>query len=163
MKVGACRDRIVVTSAASEFERFPAREDVPGGDQDFPRDGALSWVGLVGALLDVDIQPVPGLVGRHAHCAGSIAAQRSDREPVLDSAPVRELCPGCATRGARPVKPIRLRGVAHREISPISAAMISPRWSPTPGIVISSCTRGSDCAIGSARHPAARACRRACR
>jgi len=42
-----------------------------------------------------------------AHCAASIAAHRSAREPAFESAPFRELWPDCAILGARPANAIR--------------------------------------------------------
>ena len=74
---------------------------MPGGDQDLARDGGLGRV-LAGALGEVGVELVPGLVGRHACWAASTAAQRSVREPALESAPVRERSPDWLIFGARP-------------------------------------------------------------
>ena len=58
MNVGACRDRISAALGAARFERFFAREDLPGGDQHLAGDRALGGVRLASALLDVQVQPV---------------------------------------------------------------------------------------------------------
>src|SRR5436309_10625534 len=87
----------------------------------------LAGLDLPVRFLTSEYSRFQGFVGRHAHWAASIAAQRSARDPALDSAPVRELCPDWATRGARPAKPTRFFGEGNLATSPISAAIISPK------------------------------------
>jgi|SRR5215217_6381022 len=89
-------------SARSGLERLAAGDDVPSGDQHVTRGSGLGRVGLAVAARDVGVEAMPGLVGRQACWAASIAAQRNVLGPALGMRPVLELSPDCLIVGASP-------------------------------------------------------------
>jgi hypothetical protein len=78
-----------------------AGEHVPGGDQDFARDGGLGRV-LAGALGEIGVELVPGVGGSPRVLGGLDGGPAQGREPAFESAPVRERSPDWLIFGARP-------------------------------------------------------------